>query len=116
MGIDEAEYEKFVHQKQAERAKRAMLRANNGVGGGGEGGADEAFESDSSDYWKEKPGNLPLDMRFNDGKAQILLPGFDLQDISLPKDAAEKTKMLKMYNEAVKMALLDGNFDEEEDT
>ena len=24
--IDEAEYEKFVHQKQAERAKRAMLR------------------------------------------------------------------------------------------
>ena len=54
-------------------------------------------------------------MRFNDGKAQILLPGFDLQDISLPKDAAAKTKMLKMYNDAVKMALLDGNFDEEED-
>ena len=108
--IDEADYAKFVHQKQAERAKKAMLRAQNG-----DGGADAGFESDSSDYWKEKPGNLPLDMRHHDGPAQILLPGFDLQDISLPKDAEKKEEMLKMYNDAVKMALLDGDFDADED-
>ena len=108
--IDDADYEKFVHQKQAERAKKAMLRASNGGVPG-----EDGFESDSSDYWKEKPGNLPLDMQRNEGKAQILLPGFDLQDISLPKDAKEKKQMLKMYNEAVKIALMDGDFDMEED-
>jgi len=67
---------------------------------------DENFsDSDSSDYWKEKPGNLPRDMRLTDGIAQILLPGFELQDIGLPKDEQKKEEMIKMYNEAMKTAL-----------
>ena len=45
------------------------------------------------------------DMRKNAGVAQILLPGFDLQDISLPKDSAKKEAMLKMYSDAMKTAL-----------
>ena len=49
--IDEAEYEKFVAQKQAERAQRGMRRAQNGD--------DNFSDSDNSDYWKEKPGALP---------------------------------------------------------
>ena len=44
-------------------------------------------------------------MRKNAGVAQILLPGFDLQDISLPKDSAKKEAMLKMYSDAMKTAL-----------
>ena len=49
--IDEAEYEKFVAQKQAERAQKHMRRAQNGD--------DNFSDSDNSDYWKEKPGALP---------------------------------------------------------
>ena len=49
--IDEAEYEKFVAQKQADRAQRGMRRAQNGD--------DNFSDSDNSDYWKEKPGALP---------------------------------------------------------
>ena len=94
--IDENEFEQFRKQKQAERANRGMLKGTLG----------ESFsDSDDSDYWKEKPGNLPRDMRKGDGIAQILLPGFELQDIGLPKDEKKKEEMIKMYNDAMKTAL-----------
>ena len=57
--IDEAEYEKFVAQKQADRAQRGMRRAQNGD--------DNFSDSDNSDYWKEKPGALPKVNDVGDG-------------------------------------------------
>merc|ERR1712131_509352 len=58
--IDEAEYEKFVAQKQADRAQRGMRRAQNGD--------DNFSDSDNSDYWKEKPGALPKVNDVGDGR------------------------------------------------
>jgi len=61
------------------------------------GEAIDSTDSDESDYWKEVPGNVPLDMQQRSGFAQLLLPGPHLMDISLPKDDVKKAKVLEMY-------------------
>ena len=61
----------------------------------------------SLDYWKETPGNIPLDMRRNIGMAQLLLPGPELIDIGLPKDEKAKQKVMAMYAEVLKDQLQD---------
>ena len=103
--IDPAEYREFLLEKQQKRAERNMRRA-----------AGEIVDSDSddSDYWKETPGNVPLDMQKRSGFAQLLLPGPELMDISLPKDSQEKEKVLQMYAEVMKdqMKELDFDFDD----
>lgn len=110
--IDPDEYREFILEKQQKRAEKGMLRA-----------AGEAVNSDSddSDYWKEAPGNVPRDMQHRSGFAQLLLPGPELIDISLPKDEVAKEKVLEMYANVLKdqlqgmTSLDDFDFDSDDD-
>ena len=83
-------------------------------------GEDVDPDSEDSDYWKEAPGNIPLDMQKNFGFAQLLLPGPELIDIGLPKDEVQKQKVLEMYASVLKDQLeglndFDDGFDVEDD-
>ena len=88
--VDPQEYQNFILEKQRRRAHKNMLKA---------AGEDPGYDSDEfeDEYWAEKKGNIPLDMQRRLGFAQILAPGPELLDISLPKDEEAKQKVLEMF-------------------
>ncbi|CAG5084029.1 Oidioi.mRNA.OKI2018_I69.PAR.g10527.t1.cds [Oikopleura dioica] len=98
--VDPQEYQNFILEKQRRRAHKNMLKA---------AGQDPGYDSDEfeDDYWSEKKGNIPLDMQRRLGFAQILAPGPELLDISLPKDEEAKQKVLEMFKEVLKDELQD---------
>ena len=87
-------------EKQRRRAHKNMLRA---------AGEDPGYDSDEfeDEYWGEKKGNVPLDMQRRLGFAQILAPGPELLDITLPKDEEAKQKVLEMFKDVLKDELQD---------
>ena len=98
--VDPQEYQNFILEKQRRRAHKNMLKA---------AGEDPGYDSDEfeDEYWAEKKGNIPLDMQRRLGFAQILAPGPELLDISLPKDEEAKQKVLEMFKDVLKDELQD---------